>query len=82
MLISGCSLGLDKNKGILIGGHHIFVRASSLTEESGGHIIPTNSKSNDQVLEFDIRTDPSNWNMSIVPLKKVLSQRNFFDHSL
>ena len=73
MFISGCAIGLDNQRGILIGGHHVFVRTSALTEESGGHIIPTNTINNDQVLEFDITTDSSNWNKSSVPLKEVIT---------
>lgn len=67
--MTGCAIGLDNKKGILIGGHHVSPFKLPLWETDGSE-IPTNSLNNDQVLEIDI-TDNTNWNRSSVPLKEV-----------
>lgn len=66
VFLTGCALGLDDKRGILIGGHYVVDGFIS----DLGQTIPTNIKINNQVLEVDIE-DKSNWNVSKVPLKKV-----------
>ena len=70
VFLTGCAIGLDKRKGILIGGHHVsLVKLPSW--EVHGNEFPSNGLNNDQVLEVDI-TDMKNWKRSNVPLKKVM----------
>ena len=61
-MVSGCGIGLNRNIGLLIGGHYVK------TDEMFNY--PINDPVNDQVLEFDI----SNGNFSMlknVPLNEV-----------
>ena len=47
-MISGCAIGLNRNIGLLIGGH--YVKTDKMYD------YPLNYPINDQVLEFDIIT--------------------------
>ena len=61
-MVSGCGIGLNRNIGLLIGGHYV--------KTDGMFNYPINDPINDQVLEFDI----SNGNYSMlqnVPLNEV-----------
>ena len=61
-MVSGCGIGLNRNIGLLIGGHSV--------KTDGMFNYPINDPINDQVLEFDI----SNGNYSMlqnVPLNEV-----------
>ena len=45
-MVSGCAIGLNRNTGLLIGGH--YVKTDKMYD------YPLNNPINDQVLEFDI----------------------------
>ena len=67
--LTGCAIGLNEKKGLLIGGHYVSI--IKLPDwEVLEYEIPSNSVNNDQVLEVDI-TDMKKWNRSNVLLKKV-----------